>query len=164
MKLNTTLLLVISFFAATSIAQAEAYAGEDSARHYKSAPEKYDGETVDVDCMYVTRVNRATKIEGVVFFLVHTKDDDNRARGGSIVTAVLEDESEKFIRKYGSSLDVNRGSTKPVDSKRLRATFQQLEKGRVYLDASEGAAHELIEAKLEEALSNISTGEGKGRK
>lgn len=160
MKLYTTLLLVVSFFAATSIAQAEAYAGEDSARHYKSNPGKYNGETVDVDCVFVTRVNRATKVEGVTFFVVHTKDDENRARGGSIVAAVLTEDADKFLRKYGDTPDIDRGSSNPVDSKRLRATFHQLEKGRVYLDASEGPAHELIEEQREDAIGNIGSGDG----
>lgn len=160
MKLHTTLLLIVSFFAATSIAQAEAYAGEDSARHYKSNPEKYNGETVDVDCIFVTRINRATKVEGVIFFVVHTKDDDNRARGGSIVTAVLEENADKFARKYGNTPDIDRGSSDPVDSKRLRATFHQLAKGKVYLDASEGPAQVLIAEHSDEALGHIRDGEG----
>lgn len=159
MKLYTTLLLVISFFAAISIAHAEAYAGEDSARHYKSNPEKYNGEAIDVDCVFVTRINRATRVEGVVFFSVHTKDDDNRARGGSIVAAVLEEEAAKFIRRYGDTPDISRGSTSPVDSKRLRATFHQLAKGYIYIDTSEGPAHELITEHRDEALGQIKAGE-----
>ena len=160
MKLHTALLLVLSLFATTSIAQAEAFAGEDSARHYKSNPEKYDGETVDVDCVYVKRLPGAKKIEGVVFFLVHTKDADNRVRGGSIIAAVLEAEADKFIRKYGNTVDIDRGASIRVDSKRLRATFHQLERGRVYLDASEGPANELIEAHLEAAIGAIRSGDG----
>ena len=160
MKLYTTLLLVASFFAATSMAQAEAYAGEDSARHYKSNPDKYNGETVDVDCVFVTRINGGPQIEGVTFFIVHTKDDDNRARGDSRVADVLTENASKFIRKYGDTPDIKRGSSSPVDSKRLRATFHQLEKGRVYLDASEGPAHELIKEHREEALDKIGSGDG----
>ena len=76
------------------------------------------------------------------------------------MTAVLEENADKFIRKYGNTPDINRGPTTRVDSKRLRATFHQLKKGRVYLDASEGPAQELIEAHLEDAIGNIGKGDG----
>lgn len=164
MKLNAILLLLFSFFAASSLAQAQAQAGEDTARYYKSNPEEFDGETVDVDCVFVTRINGGPQIEGVTFFVVHTKDDDNRLRGGSIVAAVLAEEADSFIRKYGNTPEINRGSSEKVDSKRLRATFHQLERGRVYLDASEGPAHELITEQLEDALESIGKGEGKRKR
>lgn len=160
MKPSTTLLLALSFFAALNSAQAESYAGGDSARHYESAPEKYDSEYVDVDCIFVTRINGGPQIEGVTFFVAHTKDDDNRVHGGSIVVAVLADKADSFVRKYGNTVDINRGAAEKVDSKRLRGVFHQLEKGHVYIDVSGGEAHDLILEKRADAIGNIRSGDG----
>lgn len=134
-------------------------AGKDSARYYKSNPEEFDTKRVDVDCIFVTRINGGPQVEGVTFFLAHTKDDDNHMRGGSIVVAVLADDATSFVRKYGSMPEINRGSTKVVDSKRLRGTFHILERGRVYIDVSEGPAHDLILEHIEEAKGIIGKGD-----
>ena len=140
MKPVATLLIFLSSLAFAATAQAEAHAGEDSANYYKSAPEKYEGEYVDVDCAFVSRINGGPQIEGVTFFVAHTTDDDNMVRGGTIVVAVLTDKADSLIRKYGDTLDVNRGAPEQVDSKRLRGIFHQLEKGHVYIDVSAGEA------------------------
>lgn len=100
---------------------------------------------VDVDVAFVTRVNRKDGIDGVVFFVAHTIDDDNSARGGSIVVAVLEADVEKFMRKYGTAVE-RKGR---VDTKRLRGTFHHVKGARVYIDES-GEAHALIEAHIKE--------------
>jgi len=160
MKSLSTLLIALSIFTFASAAQAESYAGEDSARHYKSAPEKFDGEYVDVDCVFVTRINGGPQVEGVTFFVAHTKDDDNRALGGSIVVAVLSDKADSFVRKYGNTLDVNRGAVEKVDSKRLRGIFHQLAQGHVYIDISAGDAHELILKHKDNAKGAIRSGDG----
>ncbi len=163
MKTITSLLIALfALFALTfsTAAHAESFAGEDSARHYKSNPEKYDGEYVDVDCVFVTRINGGPQIEGVTFFVAHTKDDDNRARGGMIVVAVLSDKADNFVRKYGNAPDIQRGAAEKVDSKRLRGIFHQLDRGHVYIDVSGGEAHELILEHVEDAKGHIRSGDG----
>ncbi len=160
MKSLSTGLIALFALTLASAAYAESFAGEDSARHYKSTPEKYDGKYVDVDCTFVTRINRGPQIEGITFFVAHTKDDDNRARGGSIVVAMLSDKADSFIRKYGNAPDINRGAAEKVDSKRLRGIFHQLAQGHVYIDVSDGEAHELILAQREQAKGAIGSGDG----
>jgi hypothetical protein len=160
MKTLSKILLALSIFSFASVAHAGSYAGEDSARHYKSAPEEFDGEYVDVDCVFVTRINGGPQVEGVTFFLAHTKDDDNRARGGSIVVAVLSDKADSFVRKYGNTLDIDRGSSEKVDSKRLRGVFHQLAQGHVYIDVSAGEAHAIILEHREDAVGAIRSGDG----
>lgn len=140
---KTLFALLGAFLVVPAFAGSEA--GDDSARYYKSNPEKFDGKMVDVDVAFVTRINRKDRIEGVVFFVAHTVDDDNTARGGSIIVAILEDEAESFMRKYGTAIE-RKGK---VDTKRLRGTFHQLKGGRVYIDES-GEAHALIEAHVKE--------------
>lgn len=159
MKTLSTLLIALVTLSLGSVAHAVSYAGEDSARHYKSDPEKYDGEYVDVDCVFVTRVNRGPQIEGVTFFVAHTKDDDNRAFGGSIVVAVLSEKASSFIRKYGDAPEINRGGSEKVDSKRLRGIFHQLSQGHLYIDVSAGDAHALIMEHIEEAEETIRSGD-----
>ncbi len=160
MKRIPTLLITLFALSLASTANAQSYAGEDSARHYKSAPEKYNGQTVDVDCTHVTRINRGAKIDGVTFFAAHTKDDDNGIRGGTIIVAVLSDKADNFVRKYGDMPDIQRGSTEKVDSKRLRGTFHQLTLGQVYIDSTDGEAHELILKFKEEVINTIRANEG----
>lgn len=161
MKKITYILLALLSFTLCSATYAGSEAGKDSARYYKSHPEAFDNKMVSVDCVMVTRINGGPQVDGVVFFIAHTKDDDNNARGGSIVVAVLEGKAESFIRKYGNTVDRNRGSTNPIDSKRLRGTFHQLAKGHVYIDISNGEAHELIAEQKEIAKGHIGKGEGK---
>ncbi|MGJ8652103.1 MAG: hypothetical protein ACSHX8_02405 [Opitutaceae bacterium] len=160
MKKITYILLALLSFTLCNATFAGSEAGKDSARYYKSHPEEFDGKTVDVDCVMVTRINGGPQVEGVVFFIAHTKDDDNNARGGSIVVAVLEDKADSFLRKYGNTIDRNRGSTERVDSKRLRGTFHLLDHGHVYIDVSNGEAHKAIEEHKEIAKGNIGRGEG----
>ncbi len=161
MKTIVTLLIVLTSLATfSSAAYAQSYAGEDSARYYKSTPERYEAKYVDVDCIFVTRINGGPQIDGVTFFAAHTKDSDNRAFGGSIVVAVLTDKAESFVRKYGDTLDLQRGAAEKVDSKRLRGIFHQLEQGHVYIDYSGGAAHELILKQIEAAKHAIRSGDG----
>lgn len=157
MKTIFLILFILSF--GITGAWAQSYAGEDSARYYKSTPEKFDGSAVDIDCIFVTRVNGRAQVDGVTFFVAHTKDSDNRARGGSIVVAVLEEEAESFIRKYGTTLDVSRGAAEKVSSKRLRGIFHIMGSGHVYIDES-GEAHSLIAENKDAALSSIRSGDG----
>lgn len=153
------LVFLVASIALLTPSFAGSEAGKDSARYYKSHPEDFDNKRVDVDCTFVTRINGGPQVEGVSFFLAHTKDDDNNMRGGSIVVAVLTDDAASFVRKYGSMPEINRGSTKLVDSKRLRGTFHLLERGHVYIDESEGPAHDLIMEKKEEAKGIIGKGD-----
>lgn len=120
-------------------------AGDDSARYYKSNPEKFDGKKVDVDVAFVTRINRKDRVDGVAFFVAHTVDEDNNSLGGAIVVAVLDDDTDSFMRKYGTAVE-RRG--KGVDSKRLRGVFHLLKGGRVYIDES-GEAQAIIEAHIQ---------------
>ena len=160
MKSLSTLFIALFVLSLGSAAYAASFAGEDSARHYKSAPEEFDGKHVDIDCIFVSRINGGPQIEGVTFFIAHTKDDDNQARGGSIVVAVLSDKADSFLRKYGDTLDVNRGASEKVDSKRLRGMFHQLDKGHVYIDVTGGDAHELILTRAKDAKAVIGSGDG----
>jgi hypothetical protein len=139
----TAALFVTSSFAGTT-------SGRDSAKFYKTHPDDWDGKKVSVDCVSVTRINGGPQIDDVVFFVAHTIDDDNKARGGSIVVAVLEGDVSSFIRKYGTVVERNRGQADRIDSKSLRGTFHVLEKGHVYLDES-GDAHALILERKEDA-------------
>lgn len=147
MKILSTLTLALfgAFLAVPAFAGSEA--GEDSARHYRSHPDEYDGEKVDVDVAFVTRINGKKAVEGVVFFIAHTFDEENEAPGGGIIVAVLDDDTESFMRKYGTAIE--RKGKGGVDTKRLRGTFHQMKRGRVYIDES-GEAHELILAHIEE--------------
>lgn len=160
---KTIIALCCACLLSTSYAGSDA--SKDSARHYKSYPEKYDGETASLDCTYVTRINKGPQVEGVAFFVAHTVDDDNKMRGGSIVVAILDEDADAFAKKYGNTLDIDRdqrpkNTTKErVDSKRLRGTFHQLEKGHVYIDIN-GDAHERILAKIETAKGCIRAGDG----
>lgn len=142
------LALTCTFFAVPAYAGTDA--GEDSARYYKSNPDKFDGEKVDVDVAFVTRINRKTRLDGVVFFVAHTVDEDNHVPGGSIIVAVLEGDAEHFMRKYGTALE-RRGK---VDTKRLRGTFHQLKRGLCYIDQS-GEADALIEAYRKEHSDDV---------
>ncbi|HAV11881.1 MAG TPA: hypothetical protein DCX06_00080 [Opitutae bacterium] len=160
MKKITYLLVILCSLALSSMAFAGSEAGKDSARYYKSHPVEFDGKHVDVDCVMVTRINGGPQVDGVAFFVAHTKDDDNQARGGSIVVAVLEDKADSFVRKYGDTVDRNRGSTEKVDSKRLRGVFNVLDSGHVYIDVSGGEAHELILEHKDSAKGNIGRGDG----
>lgn len=158
-----TLLALSSMFIAASAFAAES--GSDTARHYKSYPEQFDGQSADVDCAFVTRINRGPQVEGVAFFVAHTVDDDNAMRGGSIVVATLEADAESFVKKYGNvpEIDRKRGQNTTadrVDSKSLSGTFNQLAKGSVYIDYSNGEAHALILEKIEAAKSAIRMGDG----
>jgi len=157
-QLAHTVLALCSLCFLTST-HAGTEAGDDTARHYKSYPDKYNGKKIDVDCTAVHRINGGPSVEGVVFFVAHTIDRDNRGAGGSLVVAVPEDDAESFLRKYGNTIERNRGEAEKVDSKRLRGTFYQLDRGHVYLDES-GEAHELILAKLDAAKGQIRAGDG----
>ncbi|MEN8725574.1 MAG: hypothetical protein ACN4GF_00630 [Lentimonas sp.] len=162
MKKIAYLLLALVSFSFCSATFAGSEAGKDSARYYKSHPAEFDGKYVDVDCVFVTRINGGPQVDGVVFFVAHTKDDDNQARGGSIVVAVLEGEASSFLRKYGNTIDRDRGSSNKVDSKRLRGIFYELDRGHVYIDMSDGEAHEAILERKEIAKGNIGKGDGAG--
>lgn len=156
-----SLLAGISLFAATT-ASAGSDAGKDSARHYKSYPENFDGKTVSVDCTFITRINGGPQVEGVAFFIAHTADTDNEMRGGAIVVAVTEAKADSLVKKYGNVPERNgskNSTADKVESKRLRGTFHQLGKGHVYIDVN-GDAHELVLAKIEDAKSKIKAGDG----
>lgn len=157
--ISKILVIFVAFIALLTPSFAGSEAGKDSARYYKSHPEEFDTKRVDVDCTFVTRINGGPQVEGVSFFLAHTKDDDNQMRGGSIVVAVLTEDANSFLRKYGSMPEINRGSSKVVDSKRLRGTFHLLERGHVYIDESEGPAYDLILEHKEEAKGLIGKGD-----
>ncbi|WP_269526817.1 hypothetical protein [Coraliomargarita parva] len=161
MKRLYRLSLTLFTLALLSPLQAGNSADEDSARYYKSNPGKFDGQKVDVDCIFVKRPLAANKIEGVTFFVAQTKDKDNHSFGGTIVVAVLSDEAESFLRKYGDAPDINRGAAEKVDSKRLRGIFHLLESGHVYIDESDdGKAHDRILANLEAAQKAINSADG----
>ncbi|MGB0413142.1 MAG: hypothetical protein ACPGJU_01735 [Coraliomargarita sp.] len=160
-KLSKTILALLSACLVSTVFAGEE-ASDDSARHYKSHPEQYDGQSVDVDCAFVKRINGGPQVPGVAFFVAHTFDDKNKMHGGSIVIAVLEADASSFASKYGNIPDRerNKNSTADrVDTKRLDGTFHQLAKGHVYIDES-GNAHELIQEKLEEAKGKIRAGDG----
>ncbi|MGZ0708370.1 hypothetical protein ACWPKO_08530 [Coraliomargarita sp. W4R53] len=158
MKTLSTLLIALTALSFTSITHAESFAGKDSAHYYTNTPEQFDGEYVDVDCAFVTQINRGPQVEGVTFFTAHTNDKDNGLNGGTIVVAVLSDKADSFLRKYGDTPDIQRGSSEKVNSKRLRGIFHQLDKGHLYIDASEGEAHNFILAHVEEAKASIRSG------
>ncbi|MDP4610265.1 MAG: hypothetical protein NWT02_03675 [Opitutales bacterium] len=157
--ISKILVFLVASVALLTPSFAGSEAGKDSARYYKSHPEEFDTKRVDVDCIFVTRINGGPQVEGVSFYLAHTKDDDNNMRGGSIVVAVLTEEASSFVKKYGSMPDIDRGSSERVDSKRLRGTFHLLEHGHVYIDESEGPAHDLILEHLEAAKGLIWKGD-----
>lgn len=160
MKKRTLLLIaVLSALLTPIITNAESYAGDDSARYYKSTPEEFDGEYVDVDCVFVTRINRGPDVEGVSFFVASTDDDKNHSYGGSIVVAVLTEDAEHLISKYGNTAALPRHPGESVDSKRLRGIFHQLEHGQVYIDYSDGDAHEIIAEHSQEAEIKIDLGD-----
>lgn len=146
MKLMKYIILALVSTILTASAFAGSEAGDDSARHYRSDPEAFDGEKIDVDCTFVSRINGGPKIDGVVFFLVHTVDEDNKVRGGTLLAAVLEDDVDSFMRKYGTVPDRERGGP---DTNRLRGTFHVLPQGRAYVDVSD-EAHDLIVEHREE--------------
>ncbi|ADE54561.1 hypothetical protein [Coraliomargarita akajimensis] len=155
--------LAISSLVLTSTLFAGTEAGKDSARHYKSYPEKYDNKTVSIDCTFVTRINGGPQVDGIAFFVAHTADTDNNMRGGAIVVAVAEADADKLVKKFGNTPEINENARKStadrVDSKRLRGTFHQLEKGTVYIDLN-GDAHETILEKAEAAKGKIRAGDG----
>lgn len=158
MKKIAYILLAILSLALCGASHAGTLSGDDAARHYKSNPDKYDGKAVDVDCVMVTRINGGPQVQGVVFFVAHTKDDKNKKRGGGIVVAVAEDHANAFVRKYGDAIEVNRGATEKIDSKRLRGIFRVLDRGYVYIDVAGGGVHDAITANRENAKSKIGRG------
>ena len=167
MKLISHIVLAVTSVLIATPAFAGSDAGEDSARHYKSHPEKYDGEKIDMDCAFVTRVNGGPQVEGVVFFIAHTVDDENKVRGGAMVVAVLDDDADSFMRKYGTAIQRRSGAGDWVETTRLRGTFHQLDRGRVYLDES-GEAHAILEEHRgkhgDVPLPNADGHRGKGKK
>jgi hypothetical protein len=156
---SLALALSLSLFLGIT-AHAGSTAGEDSANYYKSHPDEYDGKRVDVDCTHLTRINGGPQIEGVTFFVAHTKDDDNDSKGGAITVAVLEEDADSFLRRYGSAPEFDNGKSKKLDSKRLRGDFHQLEKGHVYIDASMGEAHKKLLEHREDAKKAIGGADG----
>ncbi|MDQ8193199.1 hypothetical protein QEH59_02090 [Coraliomargarita sp. SDUM461004] len=144
MNKRLTQLITLTVIIFASIAHAETFSGKDTALYYKNTPEQFEGEHADVDCAFVSRINRGPQINGITFFLAHTIDEDNRLRGGSIVVAVLSDKADSFVRKYGNAPDIQHGGMTKVDSKRLRGIFHQLDKGHVYIDMTDGQAHQVI--------------------
>ncbi|MEM0965755.1 MAG: hypothetical protein AAGJ81_06380 [Verrucomicrobiota bacterium] len=163
MNLKPLLLCVASsgLFLSSSFSASEA--GDGSARYYESRPDSYDGKQIELDCTFVTRINGGPQIEGVVLFLAHTEDEENSRRGGAIVTAVMEDDADSFIKRYGDTVDVDRGTADRIDSRRLKGTFYVLDRGHVYVDASEnGEAHELILERAEDVKTNIRRGKAGG--
>ncbi|MEM8867430.1 MAG: hypothetical protein AAGC73_04100 [Verrucomicrobiota bacterium] len=155
-------LLVLSL-ALSSTLTAGTDAGDDSARNYKNFPGEYDGKRIDVDCTHVSRINGGPQIDEVTLFVAHTIDRDNRSRGGSIVVAVLAEDADKFARKFGTAVERNRQEAEKVDSKSLRGTFHMLDRGHVYIDYTDGEAHELVEAKLDLYKTKIASGSAAGR-
>ena len=165
MKSPFKILIALSCFSMLASTYAGTDAGKDSSRHYKSYPEKYDGQSVSIDCTHVKRINGGPQVEGVAFFVAHSVDEENKMRGGSIVVAVLEENADALAKKFGTIPEIDR-QKKPssttqerVDSKHLRGTFHQLEKGHVYIDV-DGDTHELILLKKENAKGNIRMGDG----
>ncbi len=159
MKLLPKILLTLSAALFATGAYAGTDAGKDSAKYYKTFPEKWDGKKISVDCVSVKRINGGPQIEGIVFFVAQTIDEKNKAPGGGIVVAVLEGDVESLIRKYGTVVERNRGQVDRIESKSLRGTFHVLEHGHVYLDES-GEAHDLILEHKEEAKGAIRSGDG----
>ena len=159
MKSFTKILIALSLALFTLSANAGTQAGKDSAKYYKTNPEDWDGKKISVDCIFVTRINGCRQIDGVLFFVAHTIDDKNKKRGGNIVVAVSESESDSFIRKYGTVIERNRSKADKVESTRLRGTFHQLKHGHVYLDKS-GEAHARILEHKEDASKKIRKGDG----
>ena len=160
-KSSKTLLAVLSACLVSTVF-AGSDASTDSARHYKSQPEQFDGQSADVDCTHVKRINGGPQVPGVAFFIANTFDDKNKVHGGVIVVAVLEADASSFVNQYGTIPDRehNKNSTEDrVDTKSLSGTFHQLAKGHVYIDES-GNAHELILQKVEEAKGKIRAGDG----
>ena len=158
MKKIVYILLTVLSIALCSASYAGTQSGDDAARHYKSNPDAYKGKAVDVDCTHVTHINGGPQVDGVAFFIAHTKDDENKKRGGSIVVAMLEDKANSFVRKYGDTIEVNRGANEKVVSKRLRGTFNVLDRGHVYIDLSDGEAHAAILENIETAKGSIGRG------
>lgn len=163
---HITLAIVAALFVTSAYAGTDA--GKDSAKYYKTYPEKWDGQKISVDCVSVRRINGGPQVEGVVFFSAHTMDSDNKTSGGGIVVAVLEGDVDSFIRKYGTVIERTPGQADRVDNKRLTGIFHQLERGHLYVDAS-GEAHDLLLAHKETAKGairhgdGIPTGDGKGK-
>lgn len=162
MKKSFYILVSLILTATTSLTYAGTDSSDDAARYYRSYPDKYDGKTIDIDCAFVTRINGGPQIDGIVFFAAHTVDTDNRSRGGSLIVAVYENEAERFMKRYGTAIEINRGQSQKVDTRTLRGTFRQLESGRVYIDEP-GDAHEIITANLETARRLIPAEGGSGR-
>ncbi len=154
--LHIILAATISLSATSTLSYAGNESGKDSARYYKSHPDKFNSKAVDVDCTHVTRINGANQLDKIVFFAAHTKDDDNRTRGGSIVVAVAAEKADSFIRKFGTTLDRNRGSSERINSTRLRGIFHMLDNGSVYIDYSD--VHEVITKNLKNAKIAIGRG------
>lgn len=159
MKLLPKILLTLSAALFATGAYAGTDAGKDSAKFYKTSPEEWNGKQASLDCASVKRINGGPQVEGVTFFVANTIDTKNNTSGGSMVVAVLEDDVESFIRKYGTVVERTKGQSERVENKRLTGIFHQLEKGHVYLDAS-GEAHDLILAHKETAKGAIRHGDG----
>lgn len=161
MKLLPTILLTIATALSTTgvYAGTNIDAGRDSAKYYKTFPEEWDGKKISVDCTSVRRINGGPQVEGVVFFGAQTLDEKNNAPGGGIVIAVLEDDVEAFVRKYGTVIERTPGQSERVENKRLTGIFHELARGHVYVDAS-GEAHDLILAHKETAKGAIRYGDG----
>jgi hypothetical protein len=158
-KRSLLLIALISALLTPIITQAESAAGDDSARYYKSTPEEFDGDYVDVDCVFVTRINRGPEVEGVTFFVASTDDEKNHSYGGSIVVAVLSEDAEHLISKYGNTATLPPAPGANIKSKRLRGIFHELEHGQVYIDYTGGDAHEIIAEHNQEAEIKIDLGD-----
>jgi hypothetical protein len=159
MKLLPKILLTLSAALFVTGAYAGTDAGKDSAKYYKTYPEKWEGNKISLDCVSVKRINSGPQIDGIAFFSAQTFDDKNNAQGGSIVVAVLDGDVESFIRKYGTAIERTPGGSDRVDNTSLRGVFHQLEKGHIYLDES-GEAHAIILAHKEDAEGAIRHGDG----
>ena len=106
------------------------------------------GKQVTLDVTHVAPVkalNEEAKDYGIQVFQVHTLNKKSQTPGGTIMTFVEADESERFLKRYGYTPEVTKGRDRVTDSRTYRAVLQKNPKGDFCLFDSEEAGKGAID-------------------
>lgn len=142
-RIKTSLIALLAIVALGCFTTARADAGSrNTASYVKAQIDKLDGKSVSLDVAFVRMLRPFTTHEEFVLLGAATVDEDNHSGGGGILVVANKADKDALVRRYGTTIDRDRGDG--VETKSMRGVVHLVtgKEGRgkyVYLDLTDGA-------------------------
>lgn len=163
MKKSKIIYGILGFVLACCSLQAGSV-GKDTAKYYKSLPDKFLDKKISLDVSHVMPGPKLAQVDGISILFAHTIEDGDMTGGsGGMMTVILPSHSvESLLKKYG--LAVDRDGRGKIDTRNMSGTFRTITGKNwehLYLDYT-GQAHGIIEQHIAELQQALHDGGSRG--